>query len=135
MRRLARRLFTLCSALSLLLSVAVCVLWVRSVRNGDRFERSGHPFALISKHGRLVIVGPPPPPKSAAARTAPNDLIGSLRNDQVAWVADLYSGPDGYHIAGLPKAKPRPSSAAEALWKAASTPDVERPLLRALGDP
>jgi hypothetical protein len=29
-RRLARHLFTLCSALSLLLCVAVCVLWVRS---------------------------------------------------------------------------------------------------------
>jgi 4-amino-4-deoxy-L-arabinose transferase-like glycosyltransferase len=30
MRRLTRHLFTLCSALSLLLCVAVCVLWVRS---------------------------------------------------------------------------------------------------------
>ena len=30
MRRLARRLFTLCSALSLLMCVAVCVLWLRS---------------------------------------------------------------------------------------------------------
>lgn len=30
MTRLAPRLFTLCSALSLLLCVAVCVLWVRS---------------------------------------------------------------------------------------------------------
>src|SRR5687768_2785066 len=36
MRRLARRLFTLCSAVSLLLCVAVCVLWVRSARFGDR---------------------------------------------------------------------------------------------------
>jgi hypothetical protein len=31
MRRLARRLITLCSAASLLLCVAVCVLWVRSL--------------------------------------------------------------------------------------------------------
>jgi hypothetical protein len=30
MRRLARQLFTLCSAMSLLLFVAVCVLWARS---------------------------------------------------------------------------------------------------------
>jgi hypothetical protein len=30
MRRLARRLFTICSAVSLLLCAAVCVLWVRS---------------------------------------------------------------------------------------------------------
>ena len=35
MRRLARRLFTLCSALSLLLCVGVCVLWVRSYRTQD----------------------------------------------------------------------------------------------------
>jgi hypothetical protein len=32
MRRLARRLFTLCSAASLLLCVAACALWVRSYR-------------------------------------------------------------------------------------------------------
>jgi hypothetical protein len=32
MRRLARRLFTFCSVLSLLLCVATCVLWVRSYR-------------------------------------------------------------------------------------------------------
>ena len=32
MRRLARHLFTLCSAVSLVLCVAVCALWVRSYR-------------------------------------------------------------------------------------------------------
>jgi hypothetical protein len=32
MRRLARHLFTLCSALSLFLCIAACVLWVRSYR-------------------------------------------------------------------------------------------------------
>jgi hypothetical protein len=35
MRRAFRHLFTLCSALSLLLCVAVCVLWVRSYRVQD----------------------------------------------------------------------------------------------------
>ena len=35
MRRLARRLLALCSALSLLLCVAVCVLWVRSYSGGE----------------------------------------------------------------------------------------------------
>jgi hypothetical protein len=38
MRRLARHLFALCSAVSLVLCVAVCVLWVRSV---DRLEAIG----------------------------------------------------------------------------------------------
>src|SRR5687767_9569802 len=40
MRRLARRLFTLCSAVSLLLCVAAYVLWVRSYREVDGFELS-----------------------------------------------------------------------------------------------
>src|SRR5688500_1421389 len=35
MRRLARRLFTLCLAVSLLLCVAVCALWVRSYARAD----------------------------------------------------------------------------------------------------
>ena len=39
MRRLVRRLFTLCSAVSLVLCVAACVLWVRSYRTMDNFGR------------------------------------------------------------------------------------------------
>ena len=66
MRRLARWLFTLCSVMSLLLCVAVCVLWVRSatafdhlrwryavdVKPRQRDERSLH---AISVRGRLFI--------------------------------------------------------------------------------
>ena len=55
MRRLARRLFTLCSAVSLLLCVAVCVLWVRSYRaratSGDRAD-VGEPWRTSgTEHG------------------------------------------------------------------------------------
>jgi hypothetical protein len=39
MRRLARHLFTLCSAASLLLCVAVCALWVRSYWVGESLGR------------------------------------------------------------------------------------------------
>ena len=35
MKRFARHMFTLCSAVSLLLCASVCVLWVRSYRNTD----------------------------------------------------------------------------------------------------
>jgi hypothetical protein len=35
MRRVARRLFTVCSAVSLLLAAGVCLLWVRSYRVHD----------------------------------------------------------------------------------------------------
>src|SRR5688572_16943917 len=38
-RRIARHLFTLLAAVSLVLCVAVCVLWVRSRWIGDRVER------------------------------------------------------------------------------------------------
>jgi hypothetical protein len=37
MRRLARPLITLCSAVLLLLCVALCVLWVRRFETPDRF--------------------------------------------------------------------------------------------------
>ena len=67
MRRLARRLFTLCSAVSLLLCVAVCVLWVRSY-SGDEsellryegedrlvFPVRGAGYSLRSTGGRLRL--------------------------------------------------------------------------------
>jgi hypothetical protein len=41
MRRLARQLFTLFSATSLLLCVAVCALWGRSYPAGERWMRDG----------------------------------------------------------------------------------------------
>jgi hypothetical protein len=48
-----RRLFTLCSALSLLLCVAVCVLWARSYFRGDHLLWSDHQgwFDLNSASG------------------------------------------------------------------------------------
>ena len=64
---MARRLFTLCSALSLLLCIAVCALWVRSYRHGDkvgcRTARAGgatggaghDEIALSSYSGRLAV--------------------------------------------------------------------------------
>ena len=47
MRRLARRVFTMCSALSPLLCVAVCVLWVRSYWVSDSFIWSRHPRGMF----------------------------------------------------------------------------------------
>ena len=41
MTRVARRLFTVCSAASLLLCVAACVLWARSYSVADRFLVNG----------------------------------------------------------------------------------------------
>ena len=49
MRRLARRLFTLCSAASLLLCVAVGVLWLRSYWVGEDFSHGapGHVLPMM----------------------------------------------------------------------------------------
>ena len=48
MRRLARHLFAICRAVSLLLCIAACVLWVRSYRFGDFGEFVGDMDVRIS---------------------------------------------------------------------------------------
>jgi hypothetical protein len=50
MRRLTRYLFTLCAAVSLLLFVAACVLWVRSHSHAESIER-----AVLRPEGRGVF--------------------------------------------------------------------------------
>ena len=59
MRRLARRLFTLCSAVSLLLCIATCVLWVHSYRTGiavvRRVPAVVEPPASGGGHGRVEM--------------------------------------------------------------------------------
>ena len=58
MRRVARRLFILCSALSLLLGVAVCVLWGRGYWRYDQFNWNGerHHAALASGDGVIALM-------------------------------------------------------------------------------
>jgi hypothetical protein len=61
MRRLARHAFTALSALSLLLCVAVCVLWVRSLKGEDRAQHLrvegtlAHLVAVTSTQGRIEL--------------------------------------------------------------------------------
>ena len=61
MRRVARRLLTLCSALSLVLCVAVCVLWVRGRTRAEQLSAAsaGSLWVLESndRHLGLVRVG------------------------------------------------------------------------------
>ena len=63
MRRLARHLFTLCAAASLLLCVVVCVLWARSWSGMDylhlRRVRGGlvETWRLESVDGRVRLSG------------------------------------------------------------------------------
>src|SRR5215207_7990764 len=87
MRRLARRLFTLCSAVSLLLCMAVCVLWVRARPGEDRFAGTlaGSRYTLVSNPGGLALRGPRAPPRDPQARQSVRELAAALRNDQVTW--------------------------------------------------
>jgi hypothetical protein len=56
MRRLARHLLTLCTVLSLLLFVAVCALWVRSLRRGDLLDFVGLDLRLVIRSDAGLIV-------------------------------------------------------------------------------
>jgi hypothetical protein len=59
-RRLARRLVTLCSAASLLLCVAVCVMWVRSYATTDSMVSGDGRRLVMSVSGRVVLVSSSP---------------------------------------------------------------------------
>jgi hypothetical protein len=56
MRRVARLLFTLCAAVSLLLCVGVCVLWVRSywIEDSIRYVARGRDYVVVSSWGRAA---------------------------------------------------------------------------------
>ena len=60
MRRLARRLFTLFSAISLLLCVTACVLWVRSLGTVDSVTVRRERASGSGQPGNLIAVRPEP---------------------------------------------------------------------------
>ena len=74
MRRLARRLFTLCSFASLLLCVAVCVLWARSYFGEDALWAvgPGRNWELSSGGGELRF-------------TASDTMVGWLPQRPARW--------------------------------------------------
>lgn len=82
MRRVFRHLFTICSALSLLLCVAVCVLWVRTHHEEHRvsFEAGRERYTISSGHGRITLFAPPPAAITPGTATAV-ELVGELRNE------------------------------------------------------
>jgi len=57
MRRLVRHCFTLCSALSLLLCIAICVLWVRSYRISEQvnWRNAGGWRAVSTASGEVEV--------------------------------------------------------------------------------
>jgi hypothetical protein len=57
-----RRLFTLLSAVSLLLCVATCELWLRSYGGEQRLSLvvRGDRYTVRLNDGRVILVAPPP---------------------------------------------------------------------------
>lgn len=94
-----KRLFTFCSAASLLLCVLIVALWVSSWRGG--FSSSGiigdQRLTLRSEEGRLTLFGPPArsDPLSEAQAQRLNDLVGDLSNEQVEWGYTAFVTRDG----------------------------------------
>jgi hypothetical protein len=86
MRRPARRLFTLCSGVSLVLCTAVCVLWVRSYWRCDLYARDAWPrnegIVVGSNEGRLVFRRDAILPPSSGIESV-TELVGVLNADAV----------------------------------------------------
>ena len=90
MRRLARHLLMLCSALSLLLSLGGVGAGARSLVVGEKLEyvsASGRMVLLLSKNGRLDVVFHP-----ASTTTAACALVSNLNQNRVTPVLVTPSG-------------------------------------------
>ena len=99
-----RRLFTFVSVLSLLLCLAVCVLWVRSYRAFDRVSaaRGDGPFwVAVSASGDLAVYVVGPWPEGRPLRWTVGRRGDQLRRDHI-WPYDmppLPLEPHEYHQA------------------------------------
>src|SRR6187200_329778 len=98
---------TLLTALALLPSAAVLLLWVRGGRGGDSVSAvlRGDRFTLVSRAGAIRLLAPPPAAADAGVRRAAGELVASLHDDQIGWLGcwlshdrdgwlDVRDGPD-----------------------------------------
>ena len=80
MRRLARRLFTLCSAASLLLCVAACAAWIRSYWIGDEVQ---------------YVLGSERPPRQVIYSVESGR--GGVTVERFVWVSSRDNHDEGWH--------------------------------------
>jgi hypothetical protein len=125
MRRLARHLFTLCSAVSLLLCVAACVLWARSYRVNDQFVfagRGGPLWHAFVYRDRLLVRRVEGWPNAERPRwlTFTGDWAGGPTYEHVWDVPGHYwgnrSGTIGVHVLWTDKATTRLRPDGTAYW-------------------
>ena len=129
-RAVKRRLFTILSALSLLLCVAVVVLWVRKWHMTLHF--SGDCYTVQTNSGTLSLHGPPPG-GSPDLRVQADAWAEALTNDRLRWVVVGYSRQGGFHGAVWPRGSPDTDDI--AILGGADRDTVTRRFLRALEDP
>ena len=131
-----RRLLNFVTGLSLLLCVAVIVLWVRSRAHPGSASTllRGHRYTLTSESGVVALLAPPPAPADPVVRREVEQHVAALHNDQVFW--------DGWvrHEEGQSwmdvTDPPEPFGGTPAFQLERYPPaDVARPLLATLEDP
>jgi hypothetical protein len=79
-RRIAHHFFSLCAALSLLLFVVVCVLWIRGLEGGDE---------LTWRHVRWTPDGPAP----EDVMPVPEHKLVRVTSDRRLWLAVQWGAP------------------------------------------
>jgi hypothetical protein len=136
-----RRLLNLLTALSLLLCVAVAVLWVRSRRGEDRFTRVvwGTRYTAISASGGVIVSAPPRPAAGTEHTRDAEAAIAAIRNEHLYWLVWFDSHPtrenpevfQPCHFSSADALGDTPTYM--ALWEFRSLPVA--PLLAALEDP
>jgi hypothetical protein len=128
-----RPLFTFFAAVSLMLCLALCVLWARSHFAHDRLGVSVGPgrYTVHSQGGRLVLTGPPPPGPADAERAA-RALVGRMGAADYRWDEWRESRP-GQRVVLRVDAQPNRGTAS---WDIRDLPPaaMTRPLLSALDD-
>jgi hypothetical protein len=129
MHRLARTLFTLCSAVSLLLFVASLVLWVRSYGRQDilRVARSGAvigqppPDSAVAPFASRVLMSKPGRLEAAAFHVNVPDATATPGGTPAAVAWEPW-GPDFYITPVAPAVPGRPRT--ETWWFNASAVEV-----------
>src|SRR3712207_4133105 len=103
MRRLARHVSTFCSAASLLLCLAVCVSWIRSLRSFDHVRYGRRPLAVEveSKSGLCRAACTTEWPGNSygwATRHEPADSVAGGRGRSLVGACKSRAGPFGWGI-------------------------------------
>ena len=130
MRRVARRLVTLCSIVSLLLCVAACTLWVRSyfVRDVVEYDAPARWDIVTSSRGRIGVLFQP-------GTLAGHDVLGGTfaraTHHAPGDISAAGIGDPTFHRLGFSLV--RPASGSEASWTFCTFPHWSVALLFGAG--